>query len=81
MGEIMPKMKTKAGPQSASKRAASSFRSNAPMAFQRHILTGRQNKRHLRGTAEIHSTQHGQATFGASGATRKGAPHARSNVV
>ena len=53
----MPKMKTK-------KSAAKRFRVRAGgsvkrgQAFKRHILTKKttKNKRHLRGTAEIHST-------------------------
>jgi large subunit ribosomal protein L35 len=53
----MPKMKTKS---SAKKRfrVRGSGSVKRAMAFKRHILTKKttKNKRHLRGTAEIHST-------------------------
>jgi large subunit ribosomal protein L35 len=53
----MPKMKTKSGAAKRFKaRASGSIKRS--MAFKRHILTKKttKNKRHLRGTAEIHST-------------------------
>jgi len=53
----MPKMKTKSG---AAKRfkARGSGSIKRSQAFKRHILTKKttKNKRHLRGTAEVHST-------------------------
>ncbi len=53
----MPKMKTKS---SAKKRfrVRGSGSVKRAMAFKRHILTKKttKNKRHLRGTAEIHAT-------------------------
>lgn len=53
----MPKMKTKSG---AAKRfkARGSGSIKRSQAFKRHILTKKttKSKRHLRGTAEIHST-------------------------
>jgi large subunit ribosomal protein L35 len=57
----MPKMKTK---KSASKRftirAGGSIKRG--QAFKRHILTKKttKNKRHLRGTAEVHATDVGR---------------------
>lgn len=56
----MPKMKTKSGAAKRFKaRASGSIKRS--MAFKRHILTKKttKNKRHLRGTAEIHSTNMG----------------------
>jgi large subunit ribosomal protein L35 len=53
----MPKMKSKSG---AAKRfkVRSSGSIKRSMAFKRHILTKKttKNKRHLRGTTEIHAT-------------------------
>ena len=53
----MPKMKTKSG---AAKRfrVRGSGSLKRSQAFKRHILTKKttKNKRHLRGSAEIHST-------------------------
>ena len=53
----MPKMKTKSGAKKRFKaRGSGSIKRS--MAFKRHILTKKttKNKRQLRGTAEIHST-------------------------
>ena len=53
----MPKMKTKSGAAKRFKpRGSGSIKRS--MAFKRHILTKKttKNKRQLRGTAEIHST-------------------------
>ncbi len=56
----MPKMKTKS---SAKKRfrVRGSGSVKRAMAFKRHILTKKstKNKRHLRGTAEVHATNAG----------------------
>ena len=53
----MPKMKTKSG---AAKRfkVRSSGSIKRSQAFKRHILTKKttKNRRHLRGTAQVHST-------------------------
>lgn len=53
----MPKMKTKSGAKKRFK-VASSGRIKRGSAFLRHILTKKttKNKRQLRGTTEIHST-------------------------
>ena len=53
----MPKMKTKGGAKKRFKvRGSGSIKRS--MAYKRHILTKKttKNKRQLRGTAEIHST-------------------------
>ena len=53
----MPKMKTKSGAKKRFKvRGSGSIKRS--MAFKRHILTKKttKNKRQLRGTTEIHST-------------------------
>ena len=53
----MPKMKTKSGAKKRfSVRAGGSIKRG--QAFKRHILTKKttKNKRQLRGTAEVHST-------------------------
>ena len=53
----MPKMKTKSGAKKRFKaRGSGSIKRS--MAFKRHILTKKttKNKRQLRGTAELHST-------------------------
>ena len=54
---VMPKMKSKSGAKKRFKaRGSGSIKRS--MAFKRHILTKKttKNKRQLRGTAEIHST-------------------------
>ncbi len=53
----MPKMKTKSGAKKRF-RVRGSGSVKRSMAFKRHILTKKttKNKRHLRGTAEIHAT-------------------------
>ncbi len=53
----MPKMKTKSGAKKRFRvRGSGSIKRS--QAFTRHILTKKttKNKRHLRGTAEIHAT-------------------------
>jgi large subunit ribosomal protein L35 len=53
----MPKMKTKRGAAKRLKiRSGGSIKRS--QAFKRHILTKKttKNKRHLRGTAEVHAT-------------------------
>ena len=53
----MPKMKTKSGAKKRFRvRGSGSIKRS--QAFKRHILTKKttKNKRHLRGTAEIHGT-------------------------
>ena len=53
----MPKMKTKSSAKKRFRVRGSGSLKRA-MAFKRHILTKKttKNKRHLRGTAEVHST-------------------------
>jgi len=53
----MPKMKTKSSAKKRFRVRGSGSMKRA-MAFKRHILTKKttKNKRHLRGTAEVHST-------------------------
>ena len=53
----MPKMKTKSSAKKRFRMRGSGSLKRA-MAFKRHILTKKttKNKRHLRGTAGIHST-------------------------
>ena len=53
----MPKMKTKSSAKKRFRVRGSGILKRA-MAFKRHILTKKttKNKRHLRGTAGIHST-------------------------
>ena len=56
----MPKMKTKSGAKKRF-RVRPGGTVKRGQAFKRHILTKKttKNKRHLRGTAEIHSTNMG----------------------
>jgi large subunit ribosomal protein L35 len=56
-GAIMPKMKSKSGAAKRFKvRGSGSIKRG--QAFKRHILTKKttKNKRHLRGSAEVHET-------------------------